>query len=177
MERERRHTGRVHTSELTAAPSGVAPSSVAGKTFTRRRAQLQADFQTLQTDQKTLVSQIPASLTAAVKTDQATIQKALSSLTPTQLQALRPSRPPSGTTSGTTSSNPTANMTAILTEAGVSSSQINTITTDYKNLQTAMTTTDPTLQAKIAADKAAIVKDGGPSLPANGPGMGMRGMF
>ena len=30
-----------------------------------------------------------------------------------------------------------------------------------------MTTTDPTLQAKIAADEAAIAKDGGPSLPAN----------
>ena len=68
-------------------------------------------------------------------------------------------------------------MTAILTEAGVSSSQINTITTDYKNLQTAMTTTDPTLQTKIAADEAAIVKDGGPSLPANGPGIGMPRMF
>ena len=68
-------------------------------------------------------------------------------------------------------------MTATLTTAGVSSSEISTITTDYDNLQTALTTTDPTLQAKIAADKAAIVQDGGPSLPANGPGMGMPGMF
>jgi hypothetical protein len=34
-----------------------------------------------------------------------------------------------------------------------------------------MTTTDPTLQAKVAADKAAIVKDGGPSLPVKGTGM------
>ncbi len=40
-----------------------------------------------------------------------------------------------------------------------------------------MTTTDPTLQAKIAADEAAIAKDGGPSLPANSHGIGMPGMF
>ena len=66
---------------------------------------------------------------------------------------------------------------AILTAAGVSSSQINTITTDSQNLKNALTTTDPTLQAKIAADEAAIVKDGGPSLPANSPGIGLPGMF
>ncbi|MGB2610320.1 MAG: hypothetical protein WBC80_15200, partial [Isosphaeraceae bacterium] len=103
------------------APGGVAPSGVAGKTF-KVTPQLQTDFQTLQTDQKTLVSQIPTSVTAAVKTDQATIRKALSSLTPTQLQAMHPGGAPSGTTSGTTSSNPTANMTATLTAAGISSS-------------------------------------------------------
>ena len=112
-------------------------------------------------------------MTAAVKADQAVIQKAFSSLTPTQLKALHPGGPPSGTTS----SNPTANMTATLTAAGVSSSQINTITTDFQNLKNAMTTTDPTLQAKIAADEAAIAKDGGPSMPANGHGFGMPGMF
>ena len=100
------------------------------------------------------MAQIPASVTAAVKADQAIIQKAFSSLTPTQLKALLPGGPPSGTTS----SNPTANLTATLTAAGVSSSQINTITTDCQNLKNAMTTTDPTLQAKIAADKAAIVQ-------------------
>ena len=119
------------------------------------------------------MAQIPASVTAAVNADQATIQKAVSSLTPTQWKALLPGGPPSGTTS----SNPTANMTAVLTEAGVSSSQINTITTDMQNLKTAMTTTDPTLQAKISADEAAIVQDGGPSLPANSQGIGMPGRF
>ena len=119
------------------------------------------------------MAQIPASVTAAVKADQATIQKAFSSLTPTQLKALHPGGPPSGTTS----SNPTANMTATLTAAGVSSSQINTITTDMQNLKTAMTTTDPTLQAKIAADEAAIAKDGGPTMPSNVHGFGMPGMF
>jgi len=155
------------------APSGVAPSGVAGKSFKAPSAQLQTDFQTLQTDEKALQAEIPASLTAAVKADQAIIQKAFSSLTPTQLKALQPSGPPSGTPS----SNPTANLTTTLTTAGVSSSEINTITTDSQNLKNALTTTDPTLQAKIAAAEAAIVKDGGPSLPANGPGIGMPGIF
>ena len=155
------------------APGGVAPSGVAGKSFKAPSAQLQTDFQTLQTDRKAFLAQIPASLTAAVKADQAVIQKAFSSLTPTQLKALHPG----GAPSGTTSSNPTTNLTATLTAAGISSSQINTITTDYQNLKNAMTTTDPTLQAKIAADEAAIVKDGGPSMPANSQGIGLPGMF
>ena len=173
--------GAGHTFAFPGGPGGAshaiafpgAPSGSSGKTFKAPSAQLQTDFQTLQADQKTLMAQIPASVTAAVKTDQATIQKAFSSLTPTQWKALHPGGPPSGTTS----SNPTANMTAILTEAGVSSSQINTITTDYKNLKTAMTTTDPTLQAKISADEAAIAKDGGPTMPSNVHGFGMPGMF
>ncbi len=151
-------------------PGGVAPSGVAGKSFKAPSAQLQTDFQTLQTDEKSLQTDIPASLTAAVKADQAVIQKAFSSLTPTQMQALRPS----GSPSGTSSSNPPANLTATLTAAGISSSQISTIETDLQNLKNAYTTTD---QTKIAADEAAIVKDGGPSLPANGPGIGMPGMF
>jgi hypothetical protein len=166
--------GPGHSFAFPGGPGGVAPSGVAGKNFQTPSAQLQADFQTLQTDQKALQAEIPASLTAAVKAEQAVIQKAFSSLTPTQMKALLPSGPPP---TGTPSSNPTTNMTATLTAAGISSSQINTITTDLQNLKTALTTTDPTLQAKIAADEAAIVKDGGPSLPANSPGIGLPGMF
>ncbi len=161
-----------HSLAFHGAPNGVAPGGVAGKS-SRRQAQLQTDFQTLQTDQKALQAEIPASLIAAVKADQAVIQKAFSSLTPTQMQALRPDGPPSGTSS----SDPTANLTSTLTAAGVSSSQITTIETDLQNLKNAYTTTDPTLQAKISADEAAIVKDGGPSMPAHGPGLGMPGMF
>ncbi|MGZ5949792.1 MAG: hypothetical protein ACXWO1_06605 [Isosphaeraceae bacterium] len=163
--------GAGHTFAFSGAPGGVAPGGVAGKTF-KVTAQLQTDFQTLQADQKTLMAQIPASVTAAVKADQAVIQKAFSSLTPTQLKALHPEPP-----SGTTSINPTANLTATLTAAGISSSEINTMTTDFQNLKNAMTTTDPALQAKIAADKAAIVQDGGPSLPTNAHGFRMPGMF
>jgi hypothetical protein len=162
--------GAGHTFAFPGALGGVAPSSVAGKTLKAPSAQLQTDFQTLQTDQKALLAQIPASLTAAVKADQAVIRQAFSSLTPTQMKALLPSGPPTGTPS----SNPTANLTATLTAAGISSSEISTITTDYQNLKNAYTTTD---QTTIAADEAAIVKDGGPSLPANGPGIGMPGMF
>ena len=84
-------------------------------------------------------------------------------------------RPPPG---GSANSDPTANLAADLTAAGVSSTQANTIVTDFQNLKNALTTTDPTLQAKIAADQAAITKDGGPSLPADkGPGLGMPGFF
>ena len=154
------------------APGGVAPSGVAGKTF-KVTPQLQTDFQTLQTDEKALQAEIPASLIAAVQADRTVIQKALSSLTPTQWKALLPDGPPSGSTS----SNPTANLTATLTAAGISPSEINTITTDRQNLKNAYTTTDPTLQAKIAADKAAIVQDGGPSLPTNSQGIGRPGRF
>ena len=38
-------------------------------------------------------------------------------------------------------------------------------------MKNALTTTDPTLQARIAADEAAIAKDGGPSMPANSQGI------
>ena len=158
--------GADHTFAFPGVLGGVAGKAFF-KTFKAPSAQLQTDFQTLQTDRKALLAQIPASLTAAVKADQAVIQKAFSSLTPTHLKALHPG----GAPSGTTSSNPTANMTATLTAAGISSSEINTITTDNQNLKNAMSTTDPTLQAKIAADEAAIVKDGGPSLPVKGTGM------
>ena len=173
--------GADHTFAFPGAPGGAghtfafpgAPGSVAGKSFQAPSAQLQADFKTLQADKAALLAQIPASLTAAVQADQAVIWNAFSSLTPTQLMALLPGGPPTGTPN----SNPTANLTATLTAAGVSSSEINTITTDRQNLENAMTTTDPTLQAKIAADKAAIVQDGGPSLPANSQGISLPGMF
>jgi len=163
--------GAGHTFAFPGAPNGVAPSGVAGHSFKALSPKLQTDFQTLQADEKTLQAEIPASLTAAVKADQAVIRSAFSSLTTTQLKALHSG----GSPSGTPSSNPTATLTATLTAAGVSSSQINTITTDLQNLTNALTTTDSNLQTKIAADKAAIVQDGGPSLPANS--QGMPGMF
>ena len=140
-------------------------------TRSRSRAQLQADFQTLQADQKALQAEIPTSLTDAVKADQAIIEQAFSSLTPAQRHALHPGGPQGGPPSG----DPTANLAADLNAAGVSSTQASTIVTDFQNLKNALTTTDPTLQAKIAADQAAITKDGGPTLPDKGPGMGMPG--
>ncbi len=175
--------GPGHDMRFLGGPKGAPPTSTSPTSTPPKApsAQLQKDFRTLQIDEKTLRSEIPTSLTSAVKADQATIQKALSSLTQAQIQALRPSAPPSGTTSTSSTSSapdPTSNLTTALTEAGVPSSEINTITTDMQNLKTAYSTTDPTLQTRIAADEAAIVKDGGPSMPPGGGFMGgMPGMF
>jgi len=163
-----------HAFDIHGAPQGLGGQGFAGHKFTKPSAQLQADFQTLQADQKALQAEIPTSLTDAVKADQAVIRQAFSSLTPTQMKALHPGGPHQNSTPG---GDPTANLAADLAAAGVSSSQASTIVTDLQNLKNALTstTTDPTLQAKIAADQAAIVKDGGPSLPAQG--IGMPGMF
>jgi hypothetical protein len=38
-------------------------------------------------------------------------------------------------------------------------------------MKNALATTDPTLQARIAADEAAITRDVGPSMPANSQGI------
>jgi hypothetical protein len=159
--------------ELHGGPKGTGGPGFDGHAFTKPSAQLQADFQTLQTDQKSLQAEIPTSLTDAVKADQAVIQKAFSSLTRSQLKALHPDGPHSGAPSG----DPTANLAADLTKAGVSSDQANAIVTDFQNLKNALTTTDPSLQAKIAADQAAIAKDGGPTLPDKDHGMGMPGIM
>ena len=137
------------------------------------RAQLQADFQTLQADEKTLQSEIPSSLITAVKTNQATIQKALSSLTPTQLQAIASQ----WAAEQHVQQRPHVKPYDRPDRSRCLLSEINTITTDMQNLKNAYTTTDPTLQAKISADEAAITKDGGPSMPAGAQGFGMPGMF
>jgi hypothetical protein len=156
-----------HAFDIQGASKGFGGQGFASHMSTQLSAQLQADFKTLDTDQKQLLAEIPASLTAAVKADQDVVRQAFAKLTPTQMKALHASGPQIGSAS----SNPTANMVANLTAAGVPSSQASAIATDFQNLKTALTSTDPTLQAKIAADKAAIVKDGGPSLPVKGTGM------
>ncbi len=130
-------------------------------------AQTRADMQTLQTDLKTLQSEIPASITAAVTADQATIKNALAALTPAQRKALMPS-PGSWPAGSTTTTDPSAQITTLLTAANVPSAQIATIVSDFAAYQNALTTTDPTLQAKITADKAALAKDM-PGMPADAP--------
>jgi hypothetical protein len=67
--------GAGHLFAFLGGPNGVAPSGFAGMSFKAPSAQLQTDFQTLQSDEKALQAEIPASLTAAVKADQAVIQK------------------------------------------------------------------------------------------------------
>jgi hypothetical protein len=128
-------------------------------------------LQALEADQNSLEAEIPSTLTAALKADQAIIEKAFSSMGPAQMKALHTGGP-HGMAPG---SDPTAHLTAELTAAGVSSAQANAIVVDFRNLKSALTTTDPTLQAKLAADKAAIAKDGGPTFLEKGPGM--PGMF
>jgi hypothetical protein len=136
-------------------------------------AQAKADMQTLQTDVKTLQSEIPSSVTAQLKADKATIDKALATLTPTQLKARQPA-PPSGTTTPPT--DPTALISSTLKTAGLSDAQITQITTDFQNYQNTLKTIDPTLTAKITADQAALSNDmpagaGHHAGPLGGPGL------
>jgi hypothetical protein len=170
--------GQVHQFRFDGAPGGAhafkgggGHKGFGGHALTPPSPQLKADFQALETDEKTLRAEIPASVTAAVQADRTVIEQAFSKMAPAHVMGLHPGGPKGAPPSG----DPTANLAAGLTAAGVSSDKANAIVADLQALKTAMTTTDPALQAKIAADQAAIAKDGGPSFPADGPGM--RGLF
>jgi hypothetical protein len=115
-----------------------------------------ADFQTLQTDVKALQAEVPASLQAQLKADKATIDQALSSLTPAQRHAAHDSL---ATNNGTTPSDPTTFLSTQLKAANVSDAQINQIVTDAQTYQTTLKTIDPTLSAKITADQQALASD------------------
>jgi hypothetical protein len=117
--------------------------------------QAKADLQALQTDVKTLQSEVPATLTSQLKADKTTIDNALRSLTPSQWKSLRPA--PSSPT--TPPSDPTAALTASLKAANVSDAQINQIVSDFQTYQSTLKTVDPTLYVKISADQAAIAQD------------------
>jgi hypothetical protein len=126
---------------------------------------LKADLTTLQNDQNQLQSELPSSVTAAVTADQAVISKAMSSLP-------RPDRNVNSMTPPSTSSTPSsADMTTMLEKAGISAAQATQIATDFQTYQTDLNSVDPTLQAKITADKTAITNDGGPTLPSGAGGM------
>jgi hypothetical protein len=118
--------------------------------------QAKADFQTLQTDIKQLQSEVPATLTAQIKADKATIDQALASLTPAQRKAEHTAFD-SGT--ATPPSDPTAALSARLKAANVPDAQINQIVSDFQTYQSTLQTIDPTLTAKITADQAALAKD------------------
>jgi hypothetical protein len=135
-------------------------------------AQAQADLQTLQTDVKTLQSEIPSSLQDQLKADKATIDQALGSLTPAQHRAEHQALD----TSATPPSDPLTALADRLKAANVSADKITQITNDFQTYQSTLQTVDPTLYAKIQADQAAVSKD----LPAghhHGPqgGAGMLG--
>jgi hypothetical protein len=128
-------------------------------------AALKADLTTLQNDENQLQSEIPSSVTSAVTADQAVISKALSSLPRPEFSA-KSMTPPS-----MSATNTPPDTTSMLEKAGISAAQATQIATDLQTYQTDLNTVDPTLQAKIAADKAAITKDGGPTLPSGAVGM------
>ena len=80
------------------------------------------------------------------------------------------------TTPPSNSSTPSsADMTTMLEKAGISATQATQIATDFQTYQTDLSTIDPTLQAKITADKTAITNAGGPTLPRTVPGMAFPG--
>jgi hypothetical protein len=130
--------------------------------------QAKADFQTLQNDIK---SEIPATLTAQLKADKATIDQALTSLTPAQRKAEHTAFE---SATATPPSDPTAALSARLKAANVSDAQINQIITDFQTYQSTLQSIDPTLSAKITADQAALAKDlpaGHQPGPMGGPGL------
>jgi hypothetical protein len=117
--------------------------------------QIQADFQTIQTDMKALQAEVPAALAAKMTADKAIIQQAFASMTPAQHRAEH-NGPHTGM-AGTT--DPTASLTARLTAANVPADQIKTIVADFQTYKTTLANLDPALHAKIAADRAALAKD------------------
>jgi len=155
------------------AGNGMADFAHKGKagSFTPKAmsAALKADLTTLQTDITQLQSELPSSVTSALTADQAIISKALGSM-PRPNQNGKAMAPPSKS-----SPDPSAGMTTMLEKAGISASQATQVATDFQTYQTDLTTIDPTLQAKIAADQAAIKNDGGPTFPAHGAGIGFPG--
>ena len=136
-------------------PGGGAPGFPGHDTFATN-PQAKADIQTLQTDIKALQAEVPAALQTQLKADKATIDQALSTLTPTQRHDLHKT-PPSDPTSPP--SDPTAFLTTQLKAANVSDAQISQIVNDFQTYQTTLQTVDPTLSAKITADQAAVAKD------------------
>ena len=167
----------VHHSEKVAKGEHAVVKGSADGHFGQHSAPsaaAQTDMQTLQSDMQTLQSEIPASITAAVTADQTTIKNALSSVTPAQRQSLFSSQMSSMSSTTSTPDSP-AMLTPLLTAANVPSSQITTIESDFAAYQNALTTTDPTLQAKITADKAALAAamPGAPAGALNFPAGGM----
>ena len=118
-------------------------------------AQAKADMQTLASDVSQLQSEVPTTLQAQIKADKTTIENALSSLTPQERRAAFPA--PS--TKPTTPLDPTTILTTALKAANVSDVTISSISSDLKTYESTLKTVDPTLSAKIQADRAALAKD------------------
>ncbi len=151
-------------------PGGPALDAKTGS-FTPKAmsATLKADLTTLQNDETELQSELPSSVTSALAADQTVISKALSSM-PKPTQNARPTAPPNWS-----ATDPSAGMTTMLEKAGISASEATKIAADFQTYQSDLETTDPTLQAKITADKTAVSDAGGPTLPPGDAGIGFPG--
>jgi hypothetical protein len=125
--------------------------------------QLKADFTTLKNDMQTLQSEVPASLTATLKADQAVVVQALGSKAAMPPKSGRDQVFIARAAGAGTDTNSPVNIVSKLEKAGVSSTQATQISTDFQTYQTTLKTLDTTLQTKITADQAAIAKDGGPT--------------
>ena len=151
-----------------------------GKSFAppKLSAQAKTDIQTLQTDEKALQAEVPADLASKIQADQAVIQKAFDAKAPTahkgdRLIAFKSFKAGSDPTLMPPSTgDPTAHLAAALEKANVPAAQADAIVADLANLRTTLTSLDPTLQAKITADQAALAKD----LPAGPHGVMLAGM-
>jgi hypothetical protein len=151
-----------------------------GKSFTSPKlsARAKADMQTLQTDEKALQAEVPADLTTKIQADQAVIQKAFDAKAPTGHKSNRVVIAKSfkagsdPTLMPPTPGDPTANLAAALEKADVPAAQADAIVADFATLKTTLASLDPTLQAKITADQAALAKD----LPAGPHGVMFAGM-
>lgn len=178
-------TAQVHAFSKDAKGRLGKPGDFKGRDMPKPSAQALADMKTLQTDQQKLQSEVPTTLAATIKTDQAVIDKAFASqdrvglkgrfgtdharFTPPKDGTTPPANftPPTGTMPGGPggSGGPgmgmvsTADLVTRLEAAGVSTAQATQIGTDLDTLKTTLDTVDPTLSAKITADQAALAKD------------------
>lgn len=158
----------------------LAPSDVS-----RVNPQLQADLETLKTDLQALRDQIPADLVSRLQADQTLIDNAMASTRPARSHPEFPA-PSNGLAMPTrdlitplldparASADASTHFDEMLARSGLSSEQTSAIKADIEELKTTLSTLDPALQEKIAADRAAIEKDfAAAGIPA--PGMGHRG--
>lgn len=124
-------------------------------------AQAQADLNTLKTDIQTLQSEAPADLTAKVTADKALIDQALTKLGPPRFT---PGQHPHETTGSETNDKAGSDngSSTLLTRAGLTKTQLDTIKADFTTYRNTLNSLDPTLQAKIKTDRAALQKDLGP---------------
>jgi hypothetical protein len=159
------HLGLADLSHMIGSRQGTTGTMAAPS------AAVQADLKTLEADQQTLQSELPASITSAIQADKALIRSVLPQTRQGDWRNFLGTRSGAGARGGDSSLLPfdkgsgtlDSRMTAQLQKAGLTSAQVTQIATDFQNYQNALKTVDPTLSAQITADLAQLRKDGGNS--------------